>query len=629
MVIRLAFIICALVLYKNASADIRDPLDPFDTFQDDSTDDARDDEKTADELIQDAIILQQDDRPLDARTKLLKALSKDPRAFRAHILLADYYLRHVGHFRLALNYVKQAQALFEAEYKKPPYSSDPIAQSLHGDLLNLLSQARLNLDDYQGALDALNDFESYGYYAEWLPSSKSWILMKLGRLDEAIKIARIGMLVGSNPGSTLNVLGILLSMTGERQGALDIFKQAIKYEMSLGELGRPATPLNNSGEVYNEIFQEDKARDAWVRAMKLPDGCEHVLPSLNLTFLLIGQLDLVGAKEAMDTFESCVAQFPLRNGEEHKALVHLARGRIALYAGDLKGAVDHFESALARTQWFGKIGTSQDDLKAAVMVSLGIALRKLNAHKKFERYRSTWEWAKALKLRSVNRFRSWWLLRRAREVLTENLSNMEDLFVRHTDSMLDYAALGEVLAPIPPYLLRDRINHEREQDKRSEAAPYYDSYLAENYIEHSWWNDARTLLKNVLSLTRPLYDNALKLRALTLSLQYAQPNTREYADTAYQIFQLSRAELRNEGYRLPVLAKISDRSVRDELEQSAFEIHTEGSYPYTIAYQFQDGQHVLEFDSDTTAIGDIRVKADNLYSAINNLADSVFMKDLK
>src|SRR3712207_9038468 len=49
---------------------------------------------------------------------------------------------------------------------------------------------------------------------------------------------------------------------------------------------------------------------------------------LNLTLLYIDQLKFDSAAATIDGFQRCIAQYPLRNGEEHSALVSLARGRI-------------------------------------------------------------------------------------------------------------------------------------------------------------------------------------------------------------------------------------------------------------------------------------------------------------
>lgn len=216
---------------------VLDPLDPFDIFSfDELGPSSSDDDKTADELIRDAGLLLRTDRPLDARTKLLKAIQKDPKAYRAYYLLSGYYIVHVGHYRLALKYIKRAQELFEEQHGKPPYSSQTL-QMEHSNLIYYLSQARLNLDNYQGALDALDDYYALGYRGDWFAGSRAWILMKLGRIQEAIKVARQGILAGAEEGRTLNMLGILLSMNDQPQEALEVFRQAIANELSMGREG--------------------------------------------------------------------------------------------------------------------------------------------------------------------------------------------------------------------------------------------------------------------------------------------------------------------------------------------------------------------------------------------------------
>ena len=329
-------ILIALLLLALAAvpvhADVTDPFDPFDGTQFPDPDGGNDDNKSALELVTEAAQLFSDERLLDGRTKLLKALHKDPKQYRVHMMLSGYYIQHVGHFRLALRYALQAQELFFAKNGRPPYN-DYVTESEHKQILYLLAQSRLNLDNYQGSFDTLEEFNSYGYYEEWYPGTRSWVLMKLGRLDEAIKVAKLGALSSLESGRALNMLGILYSMKGEREQSLAVFKKAIEYELSLGSEGEPATPLNNSGEVYKEAYQDDRAESSWLKAISLPDGCEHVLPSLNLAVLYIDQLNFKGAKRAIDSFESCVAQFPLRNGEEHRAFVQFARGRIDMHTG--------------------------------------------------------------------------------------------------------------------------------------------------------------------------------------------------------------------------------------------------------------------------------------------------------
>lgn len=617
-----------LTLSGSLRADVHDPFDPFDRRSTEYDQSDLDKDKSPEELIMEGTLLLQDERPLDARTKLLKALQKDPKQYRAHMLLAGYYMVHVGHFRLALKYTKQALALFQEKNGQPPYR-DIIPQSEHEQLLYLLSQARLNLDDYQGALSVLDEFSSHGYTSEWYPGSRSWILMKLGKLDEAVRVARLGLISGLEPGRSLNMLGILLSMRGDRQASLQVFRDAIAYELSLGPTGQPATPLNNMGEVYKEIFDEERAESAWLRSTSMPDGCEHVLPALNLALLYIEKLNFSGAKRAIDNFESCVAQFPLRNGEEHRALVNLARGRIALHTGHIDTALSHLAQALQYQQWFGKIGTNQDDMRAAALSSLSVALHARNNQLDFIRHSSIGEWVRAQAEKASNSVRAWWSMRRARQVLTEDLLNLEDIYIRNTDSLMEYGTFGSVLAGLPTTALERRIQQELAIDNRPEAVRYYDAYLAENYLEHGHSSKALRLLNDVINLSRPGSDNLLRLHALLLNLGELEPGSARYAAVANQAFALSRASLRNYGFALPVNYASEDDDIVAELSSGGFILDNSLDLQYSISYKHTGEEIELHFQSSIPGMVDIKVRGTDLIEAANKLKEEVFTVDLK
>lgn len=610
----------------NLRAEIEDPFDPFDFRFPGAVETENDDDKNAEELIDDARFLLLDKRPLDARTKLLKALKKDPEDYQAHLLLSHYYSEHVGHFRLALKYTKQAQALFQKRWGPPPYTDFKL-QNDHARLLYSLAQGRLNLDNYAGALEVLDEFSGYYTYAEWYHGTRAWILMKLGRLDEAIRVARLGVLLGSEPGRVLNMLGILLSMSGEREASLQVFRDAINYEIALGSgIGQPATPLNNSGEVFKEIFQEEKAEAAWLRATRLPDGCEHILPSLNLALLYVDQLNFSAAGKTLDNFNSCVAQFPLRNGEEHRALEQLARGRLDLHAGKLDSAISRFTEAQERRQWFGKIGTNENDLKAATLISMAQALRRKNNRESFYRYDSALRWSEAKFIQARRAVHAWWLMRRARQMFLDDLNDLEDLFIRSTDSLIEYPTFGEVLADLPTAALKSRIDNEKDHDKRREAKVYYQAYLAENLMEHGEAARAEALLNQIISSTRSGADDLLRLHVLLLRLRALNPGSSSYERVALEVFSLARAALMNAGLPLPVgiAASSSVPEVTDALDGSAFLVQDGANMQFQIRYDFERGEHILSFVDSNTRIGTITVRSGSLKEAVNKLSEEVF-----
>ena len=507
--------------------------------------------KSVEQLLQEALMLFTEEKPLEARTKLLTALEKDPKKAEAHMWLGHYYNYHVGHYRLAVKYIKKAEQLLKDKSGEPPFY-DPIVSATHSRILHLLADVRLNLDNYDGALKTLDRF-SKNYFAEWYPGTRAWVLMKIGKVKEAISVARRGLLAGAEFGRTYNILGILLSLNKDRQESIKIFNKAIAYESSLGSFGQPATPLNNVGEVYREIFMEDKAEASWSRALRMPDGCEHVLPSMNMAVLLNEQLRISDAYRAMDQFEQCTAQFPLRNGEEHRALVHLSRGRSLLAAGHADPAIEHFEKALERQQWFGKIGTDQDDLRVGALFSLAYALKIKRAHIRSTPNRSFLQKIKDLKELSKLSLRQWWLIRRARQIAMEDLNGFEDLFVRHTDSMIEYHTLGAGLVNIPSSAIQRKIEDLLTYDKRKQAHSYYKAYLAEWMIQNGEELKGATLARKTLQTLRSdSSDAGIRAHTLGLYASIQKTSSQNYKKSVIEIFRLNRALVRNYELQLPI-----------------------------------------------------------------------------
>ncbi len=612
-------------------------IDPFDPFEIpdlwDSMSSEKDDSKSADELLQESLyLLETEERLLDARTKLLKALKKDPQMWKIHYVLSGYYFSHVGHFRLSMKYIKRAEELFTEKHGLPPYR-DETTQFEHSNILYYLSQIRLSLDNYQGALDALDDYSRFGYSAAWYPGSRAWILMKLGRIQEAIKVARSGILLGADVGRTLNMLGILLSMNGEPQEALEVFRKAIAAEFSDGSRGQPATPLNNSREVYKELFDDDKAESSFLRATSLPDGCEHVLPSLNLTLLYIDQQKTDAAISTLDLFQKCVAQFPLRNNEEHAALVHLARGRIDLHTGNIDRAITHFRAAMDGTQWFGKIGTNQNDLIVATTISLGQALARKNNALKFQ-LPATWsEWLDSKRERTANAIESWWLMRRARQLLTEELDDLEDLSIRNTDSLLEYPTLGEVLRGLSSSALSARLGDETRKDSRVPAKLFYQAYLAESRLSGWSTSEAISNLDAVIERARPRYDDLLKTHATLLRMAALDSSSSRYRELAYRVFYTSPAELRNYGYRLPVRIQASSKLrdlilsgpfIEDRSSQNKDEVCLITSQQESVG-----GGTTLRFTCAHNSSQKQRVEDSDPRAVVNKLTEALFREEIK
>lgn len=601
-----------------------DVQDPYDTLYSEKgiAEDPDDASKTSQQLVEAAELLLQDERPLDARSKLLAALSKDPKNYRAHVLLSGYYLVHVGHFRLALKYIQQAARLFTEQHGEPPYA-DLITQLEHAQILEILSQVELNLDDYEGALRTLDTFASFDYFQDWYPGSRSWVLMKLGRLDEAIQVARLGILAGAEAGRTLNILGILLSIKGESQASLDIFRRATAYEFSRGSDGQPSTPLNNSGEVYREIFDEPNAERSWLRALALPDGCEHVLPSFNLMTLRLEALRVRDASQVMDNFESCIAQYPLRNGEEHRALVNLARGRIALYAGDSERSEEELRAGLRKQQWFGKIGSQASDFEAAARSTLASTLKRKRARLAAVVPSSIFDSLRLQLQRALLTVEIAWQSRKALQLLMTE-SDFEDLYVRHSDSLLDYALLGESLEHLPRRPAQKLIDTQAGEDSRPEATAYYRAYLGELLLTSTGSQSLKNLERS-LSACRSPADAALRVHLLTLLAEHplTAPNDRDAMTE--EAFFLNRAAPIDSGLRLPANLVVDAPGSSEELQTLPFHFDNSRSRELVVVFEHPSADlYRFKLSSRTARISSLSVEGSTFPEAANSFTQKVF-----
>jgi tetratricopeptide (TPR) repeat protein len=429
------------------------------------------------------------------------------------------------------------------------------------------------------------------------------------------------------------MLGILLSMNEQPQESLEVFRQAIAFEFSQGTDGQPATPLNNAGEVYKEIFDDVKAESTFLRATSLPDGCEHVLPSLNLALLYIDQLKTDAALSTMDAFQRCIAQFPLRNNEEHAALVNLARGRIDLHTGNVDRAIDRFETALQGTQWFGKIGTNQDDLAVAVTISLAQALLRQNNLLRFHQAETWSEWLTQKETIATNTVRAWWLLRRARQILIDELHDIEDLIIRNTDSLLEYPTLGEVLAGLSSSALSRRIEAQRAKDSRAIANLFYDAYLAEN--ERSWLfpGVANEKFESVMQRSREGFDALLKVHATLQRMETLSADSERYRELAYRVFYTAAPQLRNYGFRLPVAIDLGSdpHSLRSSLEAGPFrEASGKGNLcAVTAADPTTPGKLAVRFSCPGQSSKNRFVEGSTPSEVVNKLSEALFREEIR
>ncbi len=536
-------------------------------------------EATLEELLIEGNALIQSGRPIDGRAKLQQALQIAPKDFRPHMGLAEYYLIHVSHFKLAYRYVNTAMRLFlEKNPELKTKGGEGLERIDHIRLLYLLSEAQLNLDKYEDSLATLDRYNELYGWGSWVPGARAWVLMKLKRFDEGIAVSQSGLLQGADPQRTWNILGILFSVKGNRQQSLLAFRSAIEEALKYRAYGGIATFLNNGGEVYREMFQDKNAEAAWAAAVRQPDGCEHVLPSLNLTHLYIDQLRFFQAERVLADFEACFAQQTLRKDTEHRSLLALARGKIAMLTNEIDKGVELSRQAHEEQQWFGKIGTNQNDVDFASSVTLAQAMEAKAAALNDEVSYSLSRTLQNAGMKRWLRLRAWWLYRKARNIGLEELEDLEDLFIRHTDAMVQYPTLGSLMATYNQTSLKARLDRMKRTDDRKPAHVYYDLYMAQNYLYNGDYDEAEELLRKLVKL--PAENQRLLKAEMLASLiraieegqsllsYFGEKEQKELRRLKEQLFALLPSRVRSADLQLPVAIQIapSKESQKDLLE---------------------------------------------------------------
>ena len=398
----------------------------------------------------------------------------------------------------------------------------------------------------------------------WYNATRAWVLMKLKRTDEALQTAQQGLIMDEDSKRIYNILGILLSVRGERELSLKAFSKAITTELAYGSMGQAATPLNNIGEVYRELFRDSMAEASWIKALQMKDGCDHILPSLNMSFLYIEQGRFLQADRVLRDFEACYAADSSRQDTEHRALLALSKGRTALHEGEFDSALALLKDAEEREQWFGKIGTDENDVRLATSIAMANALT-VEVNILHDIVREKWsDTLQDLALLPQLKIRSWWLQRQARRLAVEKMDDFEDLSIRNSDTMIEYPTLGSTLAGFPTTSLRRRLNRIMETDKREGAKQHYELYLAENLLAHGSTEEALELLNRLRTSLRPI-DRLAKAQVLTLLLKgweqkrswWSSPSLDEKTQSflaQQELFELMPSRIRSAGLALPIVS---------------------------------------------------------------------------
>ncbi|MCS6893052.1 MAG: hypothetical protein NZO16_00545 [Deltaproteobacteria bacterium] len=443
---------------------------------------------------------------IDARDRLLNILKTDPNFLPAIILLMDYYAYYVSDPDEVLKYVDRAK-------KALTYNSILLRSEYEDAIIQHEYNAYSQKNQYEKALSILNSLEKRRYLPTWYASSKAWILFKLGRYDEAYSVIdKVADSFIELP-NILNIRGILHGVRGDWEGAIADLKKASDIGRLIGDVD--LAPVNNLGEVYEEIFQENLAIQLYEEAIRGDKDCFGLLSYINLSLLYLDFLDVKSSTRVIQSYKKCVASFPFKSLKAYISLTNLVTARIEYIRGNFEEARRLSKWILDYEQQLGSIGTDVWDLKVAAIQTLLLANQALKAIQNY-RVSSFTEKLKSFILK-IRLFVENFLYRKELiRIMRTKLRNFEDLKIRNTDSFLFYPFLGFELVNWPSKTTMSLLINQKKRDSRELAGQYYDLYLA-NFSDDYLPNLVRNQGK-----FRAYYDEALAVANLIFLLKKNQ-----------------------------------------------------------------------------------------------------------
>jgi len=124
--------------------------------------------------------------PIRARELAQELLRENPESIPGHVLLGYVLYEAEGDLARARHVLRKGKALFEREHGRTSEAGDD--QIWHAEALSLLSQVTGEMGEDEEALAIQAEYEAI--YQQEQPAWSAWQLMRLGRFNEARRIAR-------------------------------------------------------------------------------------------------------------------------------------------------------------------------------------------------------------------------------------------------------------------------------------------------------------------------------------------------------------------------------------------------------------------------------------------------------
>ena len=502
--------------------------------------------------------LLKDNKLLAARTKAEAILEKNPDSILGNFVLGNVLRDAEGDLARAMYRMGRARKLFEDVYGSSPPQSSP--WQLHREMLYTIQALAGEMEEYEYQLQIL-DFHD-GLYDPHLIAEHAWPLLRLGKFDEARKVARLAT-SSSDPYELSVGRNALCAIEGEareRKAYFEACTSSLDYAKKSAVKGTiPVVQEYNAALAAYAVGRLDEVeRFAKEGSLSRPISIANPWRILTRLYTDGGRpAEAIAAARQMQSWRAHQAA-SLR--DQDRAETDAALSSLLLVAGESVAAGRLIERAIERPDRRGLVSTKPDQALGAHAL-LRRAIARASAEQMAER--SSWSGTagkpKASAQIALARIASW----PDDERLVSILGNRERL-----DSTFRVYLSGGI-EPVPSWLVGDLIDvlgagivgvsiaKARKEEKDLPAlVPYFDGLEAEVELKRGNEKESIALARKAIAAL-PKGEAILAARIAAVGGEAARRNGDRTATLALleQALQKDAGVVRRLGLAIP--AKIS------------------------------------------------------------------------
>jgi tetratricopeptide (TPR) repeat protein len=504
------------------------------------------------------------ERYVKAREEAEKYLLDHPGSYVAHLALG--MAQHYGeaNFPKALFHETRALELFEAAEGPEPTPSRP--WRWHARVLVALTRTHGDLEHYDEQLAFMYRYNQL--YTPQLKAELAWPLMKKREFEKARMAAEEGLATGDpyQIERAKNALCAIEYEAGDDARSYEVCADAVAYGRE--HFGSAtAVDLGNYAEAARSVFRFDEAERLLMEASK--GGLSwYGNPWLELADLYMRAGRFAEALSALREVprHRSVRPAHVRDSDRNEARRSLAAFLLLMGRPDEAMRITDKAAVLPDR----RAHNSRDPLQDRSIIALldrqaRLMLAEMTVEGAVAKpfYERCWARAEALWLR----FQAWMSARQAARFLDDE-ARLVGTFATGTarSAVMPPWLLGELVGALGPGVVRAAAEQMRVEDRREDAAAYYDAVLAEASLAQRDYDEAVRYAEPALRQLQS--GDALLRERVRAVLGRSLPDPRESTSHYEEVLATDPGLFRRMGWALPAEVQSSDAALDRRLAKA-------------------------------------------------------------